>query len=291
MEFEYIRDADKLMRIIKTVSLHEAEVKQYYFSHLRPRVANLGNVKDRLVVLFAIANKQRRGIGKGNEKLVNAAVAFYQGVDQKVEICSGLDPKEAHQIYLEWLCDIQGMNQKTANLFLKWLGMFHDDFGLDSLDWQSWEPYLHVPLDMWVMRLIGEGHFDVCTSNYEHDFRKAKGERDYLAPGVKNRKYAQLQSEFAEVASLAQEPRITLDVLWFVGNMYCAYHPLLCSTCWIEAGDCKKHPTLDLSSLSVSSKSERRKARTRARKQAITKLREMYPEEWDEIKKKYGLLR
>lgn len=284
---KYIKEPDKLASVVKILATHEMDTKRYYLSHLSPRVAKIENVRDRLAVLFAVANKQRRGIGKGNEKLTYAVAHFHQGIDQRVKECEGVGPQKAHQIFLEWLCcDIEGMDQKTANLFLKWLAMFHNDFEIGLLDWQSWKPHLHVPLDRWVVRLIGKDYLDVCTTAYEHDFPQ-----DKVIPGFKKTEYIQLQEEIGEVALLAQEPRIAMDVLWFIGNMYCTYHPLLCRACWI-GGHCRHCASLNLQRLPTKPKpeieKERRKERQEKHQQWKQYMKE-HPEEVERVKKKYGL--
>jgi hypothetical protein len=284
---EYVRDPSKLARVAKTLASHEMETKGYYLSTLGPRVKKLDNVRDRLLVLFTIANKQRRGVGKDNTKLKNAAARFYQGIDQKVRECTGINSQKAHSVFLEWLCDIEGMDQKTANLFLKWLTMFHNDFELGLLDWQSWKPYLHVPLDRWLVRLIGEKYLNVCTENYDKDFLQAK-----TIPGVRKNEYKRLQEEFAEAALLVQESAIAMDVLWFVGVMYCSYHPLFCHLCWVgeECGNNYEIP--DLQRVPTKSKSERREERREEGRQRNALMKEYmkeHPDEVERIRKKHGL--
>jgi hypothetical protein len=275
---KYVNDCQKLQRIARIVTSKEVETKQYYLSHLQPRLAKVEDTKDRLTKLFVIANKERRSVTP--ENLEKAATQFYQGIDRKIEECKTVGPQQAHEKFLQWLCDIDWMEQKTANLFLKWLAMFQKDLKLNLLDWQSWRPYLHVPLDTWVVRLIGKDYLDVCTEAYEQDFFR---EGKHRIPSSKATRYEDLQNELAQILSLIKEPRIVLDTLWFVGKMYCDYRPFLCGTCWLLTEECRsrKSPELDKPSMS---KRERKELERRANK----KLIEKYPEEYEGYLKLYS---
>jgi hypothetical protein len=176
------------------------------------------------------------------------------------------------------------MEQKTANLFLKWLAMFQEGLKLGLLDWQSWGPYLHVPLDRWVVRLMSKNYLHICTEAYEQDFFKEGKEQ---IPNFKMPKYGELQNELAKGLSLTKEPRIVLDTLWFVGKMYCEYRPFLCSTCWLLSERChsRESPKLDKSSMS---KRERKELERQARKQAEKNLIQKYREEYEGYLKLYS---
>jgi len=258
---KYIGDIDRLARIAEALSAHELDTIAYYRSHLAPRLAGTKNVKDRLTILFAIANSQRQGKGKDNKSLINATARFCQGLEQKIEDCKPLEAPEAHEEFLRWLCDIPGMEQKTANLFLKWVVMFDKDFELNSLDWQSWKSYLHVPFDRWVIKLMGKKYLAFCTETYDKDFVSANGNPKYVSLGFDKEEYNKLQQELRD--AMSQQPRIILDTLWFVGSFFCAYYPIICENCWIKVECQNRQPAPDWGSVPTKSKEEVKQERTK----------------------------
>ena len=252
IDVNYIKDFIKLSNVIKTLAEHELVVKQYFLAEIKPRVTILAESEDKLGKLFILANADRMGTGKGNENLVQATATFIKYLNENIfDRLRGMEPKDAHHHLLTCLCDIKGMDQKTANLFLKYVVMFQDELNLCGIDWHSWELYLHVPLDLWVLRLIGKDYLSVCGNNFENDFQY-KG--DYASPSLKTRKYSQLQDDIREVAASTNLPAITLDSLWFVGSKYCGYHPLLCDICWFGQY-CVKHNIVDWNKVPATLKS------------------------------------
>ena len=265
---KYVKDPIKLANVVGTLADHKPEVKQYFLAELKPRVTILGKTEDKLSKLFILANADRLGTGKGNENLVKAAATFRKYLSENIlNRLKGMEPRDAHQYLFACLCDIKGMDQKTANLFLKYVVMFQDEFDLGQIEWHSWEPYLHVPLDLWVLRLMGTDYLSVCESNFEDDFRYRS---DYASPSFKAEKYSQLQDDIREVASSVSQPAIILDSLWFVGSKYCGYHPLLCDICWLGQY-CVKHEVVDWSKVPAMLKS----SELEERKQIIKSIREI----------------
>jgi len=260
----YVADPTKLVSIVKTLGNYEKDVEQYFLAELNPRVMLSGSVIDKLSRLFILANADRLGTGKGNENVKIATATFRKRLDDNVVgTCRQLAPKEAHSYFLNRLCDIKGMDQKTANLLLKYLVMFQDEFELHLLDWKSWQPHLHVPLDMWVLRLMGKHYLNVCGSCFEDDFWYKK---DYMSPSFKTEKYNQLQTELREIISPTGQAPITLDMLWFVGSKYCNYRPLLCDICWLR-DYCVMYEKVDWNEVPTKLKSTEREERREERKQ------------------------
>jgi hypothetical protein len=249
---KYVKDSTKLGNIMKSLAKHEADVKQYFLAGLKPRITAVDELEDKLVKLFVLANAKRVGTGKNNENLVEATATFREYLSQDiVRKLSAMQPRDAHHHLLSSLCDIKGMDQKTANLFLKFIVVFNKELDLARLGWHSWEPYLDIPLDLWVLRLMGKNYLDVSTSDFETDFQY-KG--DYPSPSVKTDKYRQLQDDIREVAASANLSAIVLDSLWFVGSQYCSYHPLLCDICWLGQY-CVKYEIVDWNKVPTTLKS------------------------------------
>lgn len=275
---KYVKNPSKLTDVVKTLALHKEDAKQYYLAELKPRLLGIAKAEDKLCMLFTIANADRQGTGANNESLRIATATFKKCLGKVLDKCKGMEPGSAHKYFLTYLCDIEGMNQKTANLFLKYLAMLQDEFELTLLDWHSWESYLHVPLDRWVLRLMSKNHLSVCGNNFEEDFQDKRNRQKYISPLFKEGKYRSLQDDLAEVALLAQEPAITLDILWFVGNKYCNYHPLLCEVCWLRE-DCCNCEIIDWGVVSTKLKSEKEKERKEQNK-SIRKMVRVAQDQW-----------
>lgn len=284
MEYRYIKDTDRLAKVIETLGRHEPEIQQYFLAELTPRILALKNLEEKLVKLFTIANADRQYKGKGNIRLIESVSAFKRGLEQiDISKYNYMNPLDAHHDYLNWLTHcIGGMGQKTANLFIKYMVMFNDELGLGLSAWRSWKPYLHVPLDLWVLRLLGKDYLDTCNESYERDFRKHSektGKDEYQSLGF-GKKYSTLQEDLARVAALTKHATITLDWLWFVGNKYCSYHPLLCDICWLRGENCRKKRDVDLDSVTLTPTAY-------AKKQAEKELIKKYPEEYKALLKEY----
>jgi len=263
----YVQKAHELRCVMTILASHQQEIKQYYLAGIKPRVAAAERVEDRLRALFVIASADRRSTGKNNRSLITATDTFVQGLSAKIQECADMEPEQAHQRFWTWLCDLPGMNQKTANLFLKYVVMLHNELHLGTANWQEWEPYLHVPLDIWVVRLIGNEYVNVCNSEFDADFQNG-------APRSK-KAYQALQNDIREVTATTGHAAIVLDTLWFVGSKYCRHHPLFCESCWIAA-QCKREKGTDRESSASLLKSHHRKAVRQAKKELIAR----YPEEY-----------
>jgi len=265
---KYVEDPEKLANIMTSLATHEPEVRRFFLAALTPRITAAHDPEDKLLRLFVLANADRVSTGKENENLVKATATFreYQRQDI-IGSLAAMTPSDAHEHLLTSLCDIKGMDQKTANLFLKLVVISHDDLNLSGTDWRLWEPHLHVPLDLWVLRLIGKNYLNVCGTDFEADFQY-KG--DYPSPSVKTGRYRHLQDDIKQVATSANVPPIVLDSLWFVGSHYCSYHPLLCDICWIREY-CLKYETVDWNQVPVTLKS----AELEERKHGIKVMRQL----------------
>lgn len=282
----YIKKPDKLGRIVDTLALKEIHATDFYRLHLKHQLASALNKKDKLILLFALANSGRQGKGKDNENLVAATAGFSQGFEQKINIIKPFDAAQAHKKFLEWLCDIPHMEQKTANLFIKWVVTFESEFNLDLSDCRSWKPLLHIPLDRWVIRLMGKKYLDFCTDDFEKDFLNVDGNPKSLNLALKKKEYIELQHELGQVSSAHNKPRIVLDTLWFVGYIFCKYRPFLCNSCWVSKECSNSSPIPDLGNMPlIKTKSEQKE-----KKRVTAEWIRNNPKAVEEFKKKHGLV-
>lgn len=237
---KYIRDEGNLTRIFDTLSRYDPVIREHFLANLRPRVTAYSDPRQRVRTLFLIANADRQGANR--ENLKEATEAYWQLGWPEYEVVRNMPPAEGHKRFLEFLCtSVPHMEQKTANLFIKYVWMFNDALGLEMPQVVSWGPYLHVPLDRWVLRLLGKRMLQICSESYEIDFwrsrvnkKTGKLQEDYEVPVFGQDKYQLLQEELRQVATLAGKPAITLDGLWYVGSKYCAYMPLMCEVCCLR---------------------------------------------------------
>jgi hypothetical protein len=150
---------------------------------------------------------------------------------------------------------------------------------LNLYNWKSWKPYLHIPLDMWVLRLLSKNYLNVCNDNFEKDFLYKK---DYMSPSFNQLKYQHLQEDLKVVSGLCAEPPITLDSLWFVGNKYCAYHPLLCEGCWLSE-ECSRYIKFSLEQEPIITKQQKKEKQIKKQKELKTTVRQFFiaaQEQW-----------
>lgn len=231
-DIDYIGDIKKLAEAIEVLGSHYEEAKNFYWSTSLTFQINMHDAEtEKLKKLFIVANRERRGFSE--ESLGIAVSEFSLAIETTIEAAKDKDPRAAHRDFLSWLCSLTNTEQKTANLFLKWVIMFAEELKLKSLDWLSWREYLDVPLDRWVVRLLGE-HLKVGTTLFHKDFLNPKG----TIPGALSQgysKYAQLQGELERVAHNTTQPKIVLDELWIVGHVFDIYRPWLCEQCWIRS--------------------------------------------------------
>ena len=239
---KYIQDTPKLVKIFGILASHKMEIKYYYQAGLAPRILAFTSPMERARLLFTLSNADRTSTGSGNSGLIKSSAVFWNGLQDKINECSQMQPELAHNYFLHFLCDdIPGMDQKTANLYLKYLAMFQVEFNLNMLNWTSWEQFLHVPLDIWVLRLMSTKYLNICNQLYENDFKQTKTNKktgrkvdDYPSPLFHSDRYVDLQNDLSEFADTQNENAIILDTLWFIGSKYCAHHPLLSERCWVR---------------------------------------------------------
>jgi hypothetical protein len=227
----YIDDTKNLAKVIEILGSHYEEAKNFYWSTFLVFHINRQDTEiEKLRKLFVVANRERRGF---SEKSLGEAVSkFSLEIEEKIQEIKDKEPSEAHLDFLLWLCSIPHTEQKTANLFLKWVVMFAKELELESLDWVSWRKHCDVPLDRWVLRILGE-NLQVGSPLFHRDFLNPNSSWNLLK-GAGFRKYLQLQKELEQAASNTNQPKIVLDELWLVGHVFDIYRPWLCSQCWIK---------------------------------------------------------
>jgi len=65
----YLREPEKWCQVVQILDSHQLEVREHYLCHLKPRMSLGGDSRERLTELSAIANHQRRGVDRENQKV------------------------------------------------------------------------------------------------------------------------------------------------------------------------------------------------------------------------------
>jgi hypothetical protein len=290
----YIRDTNKLFKVTGILSANEGFSREFFYSHLRHQIPMVENSKEKLTNLFIAANSQRQGRNREETGIKPATIYFYQGIENEIKQIMGWETEKAHRHFLEWLCSIPGVEQKTANLFLKWLVMFNSDFEFNSINWSTWKPYLHVPLDRWVIRLMHKGYLDFCTQQYEQDFIAHEGEPNPVNLSISKEVYWKLQDELQKALLPSKQYSIVLDNLWFVGFLFCSVRPLFYEVCWLKE-ECAygQRNSLDLDKMPPGkSKAELRKEKDEEKHREKALIKEWInqnPEKAEQMKKQLNL--
>ena len=65
----YLREPEKCCQVVQILDSHQLAARGYYLCHLKPRMSLGGDSRERLTELFIIANRQRRGVDRENQKV------------------------------------------------------------------------------------------------------------------------------------------------------------------------------------------------------------------------------
>jgi len=220
----YISDKALLGEVLKALSKHKRESDAFFRAYLNCQVEQ-GDFPY-LDVFWTVIN-ERRGMtfGKG-EKAVNAFR------EQEGELFGNIEgkvlenPETAHRELFEDLCDIPQVGQKIAATFLKLMVLYMGE-------WPQLEPYLFVPVDQNVQRMLAErlrigNKIPMTARGINGRFYNKNGE-----PCAQYRRFRDFQKELKEAAQQVGLHRIQVDDLWLVDHVFCKPYPL-CHACWIK---------------------------------------------------------
>ncbi|MCL0091803.1 hypothetical protein M1N59_00870 [Dehalococcoidales bacterium] len=203
--------------------------------------------------LFDFSFTTRKG-GQNKEalrKYRQAEPAIRKVLSNVLEILKGSgDPKNKYLSSLALIHNIdgvEGIGQKIATMFLKFLVYYSEDFpGKDDLIQE-----LLIPFDAHVMKLLFSkvNGKDVSRLNlYPDEVNQAtlhydfQVEQDKFTVTLKNELFRLQQNIREDFVSLnIMEPPIILDYLWYVGANYCTHSELSaisCKICFLK-GECE----------------------------------------------------
>ena len=222
MKTTYISDKALLGEVLKALSKRESD--DFFKAYLNCQVGQGDSLY--LDVFWTIVNERR---GMTFDKGKKAVTAFRE---QEVELFGDIegkvleDPETAHRELFEGLCDIPQVGQKIAATFLKLMVLYMGE-------WPQLEPYLFVPVDQNVRRMLEER---LQIGNKVPMTARGINGRFYNknnAPCAEYRRFLAFQAELKEAAQRVGLHRIKVDDLWLVDHIFCKPYPL-CHACWIR---------------------------------------------------------
>lgn len=219
---------ERLVQALHTLDSHRDEINRFYNSILQLQVQ--GDGIEKLKAAFRASVSERRGASfdRGNEA-VQAFGDSIDGIVEQVEATIANDPEKAHRMLFEWAAMLPNIDQKIAAMFIKFLSVYLNF-------WTSMIPFLYVPIDRVVLKILGE-KLQVYTGPWDQSpsIKNPQG-RLYVRGNRMSAQYARFvafQNELGQIAATAGVTRILVDELWFIGYIYCKEYPL-CTQCWVK---------------------------------------------------------
>jgi len=242
----YTSYPDRLKKTVEILQNYQDKIKAYYENiTFKPYKIDIKNclkkqeIED-TVRLLDLSFTTRQG---GQNK---TALAEYPNSQKRMKIKSifnnlyntNKNPKEKYYSSLRILMGINGIGQKIATMFLKFLVRYGDD----SKHKKELEKELFIPLDIHVLRLmfteidkkrpnrlsLYKNKINQASLGYSFPKTKAIGDTKLF------KIQKMIQDDFKELG--IDESPIILDELWYIGTIYCRYKELEigCKICPLE---------------------------------------------------------
>lgn len=216
-----LRDEQRLIEVLKCLSKHRREIGRFHRMHLRWQVDKHSLLRD----TFASLVSERQGVSfRKCQKAVAAfeereAEGLFSTLERKIR--EGAELAYVHKWLFEELCEIPEVGQKIAGTFLKMAVAYLGK-------WPQLEPYLFVPIDVNVRKVLRDK-----LKVYEGKFPMQIKREENGQPCADYERFLAFQEELKEVADKAGVHRIFVDELWCIGHIFCKPYPL-CNRCWIR---------------------------------------------------------
>ena len=219
---------DRLVRVLRILHNHQQNIADFYSSILVSQVHGGGIQKLKDAFRASVSEHRGASFDRGNEA-VQAFDARVATIFRQVNALINVDPEEAHRVLFESIVTLPNIDQKIAAMFIKFLVVYLDV-------WPAMLPYLYVPVDRVVLKILGEKlQVYVGDWKYSPSVKNPSGKL-YVRGNNKSAQYARFiafQTELAEIAGQAHVHRILVDEAWFIGHIFCNEYPL-CHRCWAE---------------------------------------------------------
>jgi len=219
----------RLIAVLRILNRHSTDIQRFYNNHLQIQAPSTG-LKGFRETFRASVNERRGASHNRGREAIEHFEAIAQHLYSKVIELEHESPELAYKHLFEELVQIPNINQKIAGMFCKFIVVYKGY-------WPSMLPYLYVPLDRVVLKMLGEtlAIYDglwtqspsIIAANgnlYIHDGREAC---------ANYQKFINFQHNLLEVSNRAGVTRILIDELWFIGTAFCKDYPL-CGQCWFN---------------------------------------------------------
>jgi hypothetical protein len=226
---------ERLIQALQLLGAHREEIQNFYASILHLQVQADGI--DKLKEAFRASVSERRGASfNRGEGAVQAFDNSIQNLVQQVNAEIENNPEQAHRLLFESIVMLPNIDQKIAAMFIKFLVVYLNE-------WPSMLPYLYVPIDRVVLKILGEKlQVYIGPWNQSPSVKNPSG-RLYVRGNRMSAQYTRFitfQNELGQIAQNAGVDRILADELWFIGYIFCKEYPL-CNRCWVR-GVCQGSP-------------------------------------------------
>lgn len=219
----------RLIAVLRILNRHSNDISRFYDSLLQIQAPSTG-LKGFRETFRASVNERR---GASYDRGLEAIEHFETGARHLYSTVIALEhesPELAYKHLFEELVQIPNINQKIAGMFCKFLVVYKGY-------WPTMLPYLYVPLDRVVLKMLGET-LAIYEGLKTQSASIISGNGNiYLNDGetacASYRAFIDLQSSLLEVSNVARTPRILNDELWFIGTAFCKEYPL-CKQCWLN---------------------------------------------------------
>ena len=245
---------EKLRRVVRILAEKEPEIDAYFDGYIfRPYKIDIRKVLAQKKIedakrLFDFSFDTRQG-GQNNKALK----AYAEGQEKVIErlgmvltiLANDEDaPRKRYELALALLNGIEGVGQKIASMYIKFLVYFGEGFkGKDELDRE-----LFIPLDAHVLRLLYKRHDGKDNDRlnlYDEKLNSSYLKYDYDTENqqIVENNTVKLQRKIRQDFDglKIKEPPIILDYLWYAGYMYCnrRFGDIGCKTCFLK-DECNK---------------------------------------------------
>lgn len=260
----YTSNPDRLVRVVELLSRNSSQMDDYtdhsvfrpYNINIRRCVPELRVEDAKRLLDFSFTTRQGGQPKKALSEYKEAEQEACKALSTVLGILNGTEDARAKYngtlLIVHGIPGVQGIGQKIATMFLKFLILYSDDFpGRDELLGE-----LLIPFDGHVMRLLFTKVNKKKTSRldlYPEDIDQAglryvfnmEGSRVEIVQGKKRTReglYALQEHIREDFRSLnIKEPPIILDHLWYVGAFHCSHAGLGaigCNSCFL-AQECE----------------------------------------------------
>jgi hypothetical protein len=246
----------RLRNVVELLVARQSEIDNYFYAYIftpyRVDIENcfVGQNLEAAKRLLDFSFTTRQG-GQNSSAIQNYEIKKEEVMERleatlHVLKSDDFNARKRYEIGLALINGIEGIGQKIASMFLKFIIYYSKDFPTK----REMVRELFIPFDSHVLKLLFTGINGESTNRlnlYDEAINQSALQYDIksAAPLVlKNTRLLKLQSNIREDFDELnlEEPPIILDYLWYVGSMYCSarFGDIGCKVCFLQE-DCDFH--------------------------------------------------